>query len=229
MFPRKEEQHKIFDEWSLLRMDFLKKLGRKILPAGHWEHERSQGTVYLTFDDGPSPHTTERLLELLSEEQVSATFFLIGSHAGRHPELVERIAAHGHAIGSHSLSHKLMPFLSLREIESEIHRANLIFDDLLGYTPRLFRPPYGLLDQRAAQYLGELGMKIVYLGSVPEDWAKIGPERVTRKVLRKLTDGTIVVLHEQSRIADQTLAATRQIIRAGKQQGFTFKALTTLC
>lgn len=229
MSPNKPERHNILDEWSLLRMDFLQNLGRKILPAGHWEHEATQGNVYLTFDDGPSPDTTERLLELLAEEDVSATFFLIGSHAGKYPELVERIAIHGHAIGSHSLSHKLMPFLSLREIESEIHRANIIFRELLGYTPRLFRPPYGLLDQRAAQYLGELGMKIVYWGAVPEDWVKIGAERVTSKVMRKLTDGTIVVLHEQSRIADQTLTATRQIIRAGKEQGFNFKALTTLC
>ncbi|PWT96995.1 MAG: hypothetical protein C5B53_08600, partial [Candidatus Melainabacteria bacterium] len=167
--------------------------------------------------------------ELLADEEVSATFFLIGSQAGKYPELVESIAAHGHAVGSHSLSHKLMPLLTAREIESEIQRANIIFHELLGETPKLFRPPYGVLDQRAAQYLGELGMKIVYWGAVPEDWAQIGAERVTRKVLRKLTDGTIVVLHEQSRIADQTLAATKQIIRAGKQQGFTFKALTTLC
>jgi peptidoglycan/xylan/chitin deacetylase (PgdA/CDA1 family) len=229
MSDLKPEKRDIFDEWSLLRMDFLTNLGRLILPPGHWEHGSSQGTVYLTFDDGPSPHTTAKLLELLSEEEVSATFFLIGSHAGRHPELVESIAANGHAIGSHSLSHKIMPLLSLKEIESEIHRANIILRDLLGFTPKLFRPPYGLVDKRAARYLEELAMKIVYWGAVPEDWGNIGAERVAQRVLRRLTDGTIVVLHEQRRIAEQTLAATKQIIRAGKQRGFSFKTLETLC
>lgn len=229
MSAAKPEKRNIFDEWSLLRMDFLTNLGRMILPAGHWEHDPSQGTVYLTFDDGPSPHTTNKLLELLANERVSATFFLIGSHAGRHPDLVESIAAHGHAIGSHSLSHKIMPLLTLREIESEIHRANIIFRELVGYTPKLFRPPYGLVDKRAARYLEELQMKIVYWGAVPEDWDNIGGQRVAHRVLRRLTDGTIVVLHEQKRIAEQTLAATKEIIRVGKQRGFTFKTLETLC
>jgi peptidoglycan-N-acetylglucosamine deacetylase len=219
----------IFDEWSLMRMDFLKNLGQMILPPGHWEHDSAEAHVYLTFDDGPSPDTTMQLLELLDIEQVSATFFLIGSHAAKHPQLVQAIAAQGHSIGSHSHSHKMMPLLSVREIEREIQRANTVLSEILGYTPKLFRPPYGLVDKRTADYLSELGMKIVYWGAVPEDWGKIGAHRVAQKVLRKLTDGTIVVLHEQSRIAEQTLGASKQIIQIGKKRGFTFKALETLC
>lgn len=222
----------ISDELSLLRTDFLTNLGQRILPDGHWgpfSERQSDKTIYLTYDDGPAPDLSTQLLELFESEHVSATFFLIGKHAAAHPELVKEIAQRGHAIGSHSLSHKVMPLLTTREIEREIHHANSVFADVLGHTPTLFRPPYGLVDQRAADCLNELGMKIVYWSAVPEDWLKIGAERVVERVLRRLTDGTIVVLHEQNRIAKQTLAATKQIIRLGKEQGFNFKALDTLC
>jgi peptidoglycan/xylan/chitin deacetylase (PgdA/CDA1 family) len=231
------------DEVSLLKMDLLTGLGRKILPSGHWgsvkpgrqndyqavtvESNKTR-SIYLTFDDGPHPQTTRQLLELLELEQVTANFFLIGSHAERYPELTQEISRRGHVIGNHSLSHLVMPLISTKGIEREVHRSNAILRALTGKEPRFFRPPYGLIDKRAAHCLDEVGMKIVYWGAVPEDWLAVGADRVVERVVRKLSDGTIIVLHEQRRIAKQTLTATKRLIDRCRAMGFEFKSLDSL-
>lgn len=228
------------DQFSLFKMDWLTTLGQSILPSGHWTgHQLSSSRraadgqsedkrrIFLTFDDGPNPHTTRKLLDLLKEEEVKATFFLIGNHIERYPELAKDIFESGHGVGSHSFSHFYLPILDLKRVESEIIKTNQVYKDQVGAELKLFRPPYGIIDQRAADILQEQSMQIVYWGTVPEDWNPVGSERVVKRVAERFADGQLIVLHEGAAIADQTLAATREIIKMGKSKGFHFEALTS--
>jgi peptidoglycan/xylan/chitin deacetylase (PgdA/CDA1 family) len=228
----------ISDRLSHLKMNWLTGLGRSILPAGYWGEQTPSGlmqsgdenttenkSLYLTFDDGPNPRTTESLLELLSQENVPATFFLIGSEIGKYPELTELIHQAGHTVGNHSFNHNFMPSLPTRLIEREIQQTNTLLQEINGRAPTLFRPPYGMIDQRGADCLKEANMTIVYWGCVPEDWHGVGTERVVARVCQQLSGGTLIVLHEGNQIAKQTIEATREIVLRAKAQGYTFKTL----
>lgn len=225
------------DELSLLKMDFLTFVGKRILPSGFWgdspvakkndseSAEDEPRTLYLTFDDGPSPHTTPYLLEILEKENISATFFMIGSHVAKHPELVEQLSKSGHTIGNHSYNHLFMPLLPIRVLEEEIEEANKRIEEIVNFRPDFFRPPFGVADQRIADALKERGMTTVYWGAVSNDWRPIGAERVIARTSRRMSHGTLIVLHEGGWISKQCIKATERIIQIGKQQGFQFQPL----
>lgn len=203
------------DGLSVWRMSLLMKLGQQLLPQGYWGDKYKKtpsDDVYLTFDDGPSPFTTPYLLELLEQEQAKATFFLIGTHAERYPELVEQIHRARHGIGNHSYNHPFLPALNGKRLETEIDLTNRIIYEITGESPSLFRPPFGIMDQRAAASLAERNMKVVYWSSAPEDWSIPGTRRVVRRVLRELSAGSLIVLHEGKNLAEQTLPAAKEII-----------------
>ncbi len=219
----------LVDLLSVSKIDFLTRLGKQVLPEGFWgevslEAEGSENdlpVVYLTFDDGPDPRTTPYLLEVLEEANVKATFFLIGSQVARHPELVEQIARHGHELGNHSYNHCFMPMLLSRDLEKEIADTNERISEITGCPPPvLFRPPYGLMDQRAADCLKERSMKAVYWGSAPEDWSQPGSHRVIRRVMWRVSQGTLIVLHEGHLLGHQTAAAAKEIIYRCKNLGY---------
>jgi peptidoglycan/xylan/chitin deacetylase (PgdA/CDA1 family) len=228
------------DQISLLKMDWLTSIGQSILPPGYWGEELKQAsaeetkasgvsspakTIYLTFDDGPNPYSTRQLLELLEEEKVPATFFLIGSHIDRHPDIARLPLLKNHTVGSHSYSHMYLPLLGSKSIENEVVRTNVAIEQAVGVKPKVFRPPYGVINKRAADCLIEHQMKLVYWGAVPEDWRVIGSERIAQRVAQRLAHGKMIVLHEGQRIADQTVLATKKIIDRARAEGFEFRAL----
>ncbi len=225
-----EQVHSLSDEFCLFRMDRITDLARKSLPEGFWGDDPlsagGQPRLYLTFDDGPDPHTTPWLLDMLEESGAQATFFLIGANIAGHEHLVEKIARAGHTIGNHSFNHFLMPVLPAKTLETEIDRTNRLLNDITGSTPDIFRPPYGMIDQRAADCLRERNMRPVYWGVVPEDWSAPGAERVVSRVLRRLGHGCLVVLHEHRLLRTQTLKAAKQIICKGRELGYAFAPVT---
>lgn len=208
-------------------MDWLTQLGRKVLPPGYWGDAESQTTgckqVCLTIDDGPEPATTPTLLKLLEAKQVKATFFLIGSKAQRHPQLVEMIAKSGHTIGNHTFNHPVMPLLSTRRIEQEIDQTNGVIEAIIKQPVKLFRAPYGIVEGRAHSCLSERGMQAVYWGTVPEDWTRIGVRSVVNRVMRRLRHGTLIVLHERSSLALQTVESVQEIINQARSTGYEFE------
>jgi peptidoglycan/xylan/chitin deacetylase (PgdA/CDA1 family) len=218
-------------DWiSVHKMDFLTQLSRYIMPRGFWgdghavnaayHPEPSKSRVYLTFDDGPSPHTTPWLLEMLEKESIQASFFLIGQEAERYPELVEAIHRGGHSIGNHSYTHQLMPGLKVKDLETEVERTNQIVEEITGVRPTIFRPPYGLMCYRTAQVLTEREMHPVYWSQAPEDWAAPGAHRVMRRLLMRLKPGSLIVLHEGKDLREQTLAAANELIYRCKSSEF---------
>lgn len=120
------------------------------------------GVAYLTFDDGPVPNITPQILDILKENDVKATFFVIGSYAKRYPELVKRAHDEGHTIGLHSYTHQKSMFNSLTAFKEEVDKNYDVVYDITGEAPKFFRVPYGTkLKQAYADYLTEKGLSVI--------------------------------------------------------------------
>ena len=218
---------------SVHKIDFFSLILRAAMPPGFWgdrhtkniacHPQKSEIRVYLTFDDGPSPSTTPFLLEMLRQEKIQASFFLIGKAAEKYPHLVEAIHKDGHSIGNHSYKHLFMPALTSRQIENEIERTNCIIKDITGAQPQIFRPPYGFMDRRAAAALKARSMYPVYWTQAPEDWSIPGSARVIRRLSMRLAAGNVIVLHEGQFLEEQTMAAAKELIYRCKTAGFNLE------
>jgi peptidoglycan/xylan/chitin deacetylase (PgdA/CDA1 family) len=177
--------------------------------------------VALTFDDGPWPGDTIRMLRVLHRFNVHATFFMIGEQAIRYPRLVRKVRAGGNEIGNHTFDH---PFslldLKPSRVPLEMRRTNRV----LGrsqVTPTLFRPPGGAYDDSVVWQARELGMRTVLWSLDPEDWrAGITAKEVTTAVLSQVKRGSIVLLHDGGGDAGHTIRALPDIIRGIRRKGF---------
>lgn len=153
--------------------------------------------VALTFDDGPDPNSTPRFLDLLAARGVRATFFLLGSMAERAPGLVRDIQSAGHEIGVHGWHHQSLLFRTPRATAQDLIRAHGYLTDLTGEQPRLFRPPYGVMNTAAHRTARRLGMRPTLWTSWGEDWtARATPAGVHRQVTRDLHGGGTILLHD---------------------------------
>ena len=148
----------------------------------------------LTFDDGPDPEYTPRLLDLLEKYQARATFFMIGEAAQAHPELVRRIAHAGHAIGNHSWNHPSFPVISGHERRAQIRACARA---IAPYGERLFRPPY--TDQNIASRIDALllGYQVIMFDAWSDDWCGGDPEKVAGQLERRIHPGGVIVLHDR--------------------------------
>jgi peptidoglycan/xylan/chitin deacetylase (PgdA/CDA1 family) len=152
--------------------------------------------VALTFDDGPS-RWTPLVLDLLREYEARATFFVIGARVREHPDLVKRIVAEGHELGSHTVTHPRLTEIEEDEVRREIQGGQDAVEEVLGETPRLFRAPGFHADARELAIVEELGLEAVFAHVDPQDWR---PERDSHTifglVLKDLREGVIVDLHD---------------------------------
>ena len=158
--------------------------------------------VALTFDDGPNPTATPRLLEILARRNVKATFFLIGDFVRLEPGLAREIAAAGHTIGNHTMTHPFLPKYSAARIQAELAGCNAVLEDTLGQRVELFRPPHGGRSPAVFHAARGLGLKVVQWNLIVGDWMDVSSatilERVERGVARHRRSGcgTNVVLHD---------------------------------
>src|SRR6202047_5526552 len=120
-------------------------------PATYFQANVDGPYIAMTFDDGPSPETTPRLLDILKQRNIKATFFMIGQNAERNPAIVKRILAEGHEIGNHSWPHPQLSKLSDDRVTAEITKTQAAIKDASGYAPTLLRPPYGSITARQKQ------------------------------------------------------------------------------
>jgi peptidoglycan-N-acetylglucosamine deacetylase len=148
----------------------------------------------LTFDDGPDPEYTPRLLDILERFKARATFFMTGKAAQAHPELVRQVAQAGHAIGNHSWDHPSFPSISGRERRAQIRACA---EALAPYGARLFRPPYG--DQNIASRIDALllGYKVIMFDCWSDDWCGGEPDTIARQLERRFHPGAILVAHDR--------------------------------
>ena len=181
--------------------------------------------VALTFDDGPDPEVTPRLLDLLREEGASATFFCIGERAAAHPGIVRRMAAEGHVVGNHTFRHVWWTnFLFGLRLRQEIARAQEGLEAILGVAPRFFRPPAGLTNPHLRGALEPLGLTLVGWDVRPFGRGA-DPNAVVERVLRRVRDGSILVLHDGDARPDPLLRIVATLIARLRSQGVRFVSL----
>lgn len=164
-------------------------------------------TRYLTFDDGPHPDYTPRLLDLLAESGAKASFFVIGKHAERHPRVVERIVAEGHLLGNHSWNHDHYGHLPLAEQLAELARTDALLASFDGRARHRIRTPQGALPLPLLFSLARRRRSVAYWSYDSLDYRKPPlPELVQRLQRRPPTDGDIVLMHDDNALAGDALA-----------------------
>ena len=165
---------------------------------------RGTRDVALTFDDGPHPHTTRRVLRLLAERGQRATFFVVGRKVALYPDVVKEIHDAGHALGLHGYLHdRLFSFKSPDYVRSDIERTQRAVEAACGARPTLFRPPIGHVSSRTARGASLAGVTLVAWSlRVFDGVGKPDPERVVARVARGLRPGAIVLLHDAAERED---------------------------
>lgn len=181
-----------------------------LTPACTWRGPRAGRRLALTFDDGPDPRWTPRVLDVLAAAGVPATFFLVGERAERVPEVVRRIAAEGHEIGNHSWSHRSLWLCGPRATGAEIRRAHETLGALAGTPPRHFRPPWGMVNAAMFSALRRVGERCVFWSVQPEGRRPVAAGRQVAYVLDRTHPGAIVDLHD----AEGTRAAPTRLLEA---------------
>ena len=169
--------------------------------------------IALTFDDGPIPGVTERILDTLRAHGLHATFFMIGEKVAAAPELARRVLAEGHELGHHSYTHPKLTDLSDADVDRELDQTDAIFQEVLGRHAEWFRPPYGALRQDQAVRVRARGMRVVMLSLDSEDWRRGPAAETTQRILTLLHPGAIVLCHDTPETAeglDTTLTLLRE-------------------
>jgi peptidoglycan/xylan/chitin deacetylase (PgdA/CDA1 family)/GT2 family glycosyltransferase len=186
-------------------------------------------TVILSFDDGPDPVWTPRVLDVLRRHHVPATFFLLGNQTLRHPEVVRRTVAEGHEIGNHSFNHPDLTLLSPRQERWQLAQAQLAFVGVTGKTTALVRPPYsfstGSLDDSywsVVRTAHAQGYVTVLADTDSRDWQRPGVDAIVRNSTPEDGRGAIVMLHDAGGDRAQTVAALDVLIPRLQEQGYRF-------
>lgn len=180
--------------------------------------------VALTFDDGPDPVYTPKLLDLLREKDVKATFFVVGKRADQYPEIVRRAWAEGHLVGNHTWSHyPLFCFLMPRRLRAEIERCTESVRRSCGSRPRFFRSPVGLRHPLLAPYLENAGLEYISWSIRTLDTFTTDSSVLARRILNKTASGDIILLHDHlPGGTDAMLQALPRVIDELRARGFEF-------
>lgn len=177
----------------------------------------------VTFDDGPNPRATGRLLEVLARHDARATFFLLGTNVRRHADLARRIVTNGSEVAAHGDTHWPVPLLSPWTIRTHVRRCEEAIVHATGVSPRFYRPPFGFLAPGQARFVRSLGLEPVLGDIYPEDPHRPGIDRIVARVLSRLRGGSILILHDGSPLGpvdrDQTVDAVERILTEASRMG----------
>ena len=199
-------------------------LHRLLFPSVTWRMKSSG--IYLTFDDGPHETATPAVLEVLKEHNILATFFLSGHPAEQNPSLVKEIWSEGHSIGIHAYGHSRKLGFSQSATMQEIQKTEDIIKNIVPLEARLFRPPYGMLTWNTLSAVKQLKYKIIMWTTITGDFRPTwSNEKVVRTGLAKLSDGAILVFHDNSLTSARISHVLSETILRIKERGFTFERI----
>ena len=174
------------------------------------------GTVYLTFDDGPHPTWTPRVLAVLKKYGVKAVFFEVGQNVATYPSLTRSLRSAGMLIGNHTWSHPDLTTLSTSVVGSQLNRM----ETALGYRPRCVRPPYGATSSRIATIIANRGQRQILWTVDPRDWSRPGTWTIVTRVLTAVRPGARILLHDGGGDRSQTMAAVDLLIPRLRERGY---------
>lgn len=188
----------------------------------------------LTFDDGPDEPWTGEILDILNENKVRATFFVLGTKAASSPAIIKRMRDDGHEIGNHAISHRKMIFMRKDEIRDEIERTNAIIEGITGRIPKLFRAPHGFKTQRLLRILKEFQMTLIPWTKGLWDTDGSSGDKIFKRFTDSFCNFEILLLHDgvdrSLTLKDRsaTVAALPRIIAEYRRLGYQFKTISEL-
>ncbi|MGX5210185.1 bifunctional polysaccharide deacetylase/glycosyltransferase family 2 protein [Streptomyces violaceus] len=189
--------------------------------------------LVLTFDDGPDPQWTPKVLDVLKKHDARAVFFITGTMASRYPDLVQRMVDEGHEIGLHTFNHPDLTLQSKSRVDWELSQNQLALAGAAGIRTSLFRPPYSSFSQNmdnrswpVTEYIGSKGYITVVNNTDSEDWRRPGVAQIIRNATPKNGKGAIVLMHDSGGDRSQTVAALDRYVTGLQDQGYRFDTLT---
>lgn len=189
--------------------------------------------VALTFDDGPYPPYTQKLLQVLHEKNVPATFFMVGENIVLHPEIVKEVQMQGHEIELHAGYHQDLLKLTANESLANIQYGKKTLEKFTGQTPKYIRPPHGFKDWAVMKNIQSEHLQTVNWSIIPRDWTNPGSKIIVQRVLENIEPGAIILLHDgdspkNTAPRQQTIDAVKIIIDQLHAQGYKFVTVDTL-
>lgn len=172
--------------------------------------------IAITFDDGPDPYCTERLLDGLKERGAKASFFVMGKQAEAYPELIRRMQEEGHLIGNHTYSHIQLGKNNRETFKEELIKTNEVLQGITGEEPQYVRPPYGSWDKN---FETELVMIPVLWTIDPMDWCSSDVKGIVKKVTQKAKENAVILLHDEY---ESSVTAALEIVDILQKQGYEF-------
>ena len=183
-------------------------------------------TVAMTFDDGPHPKLTPRLLDLLKERGIKATFFVIGKCVAEYPDIAKRIVDEGHEIANHTWNHPQLPKLSPTAFAAEITQTNEAIKQATGILPVTMRPPYGAINAAITKRLNEeYGLSVILWSVDPQDWKIRKADHVSSHIIKNAAPGAIILAHD---IHASTIDAMPAALDALQAKGYKFVTVSEL-
>jgi len=184
--------------------------------------------IALTFDDGPHPRYTERILKILEKHNVKATFFVIGINVKNYPEALKKVHAAGHEIANHTYYHNNEKRLDVSSIEREISECEKIVIDTVGVKPRLFRPPQGDYNEATKRVALDNGYSIILWSVDTRDWDGNSAQGIASTVIREVSGGDIILMHDYVSCQNTTCDALEILIPRLKSLGYEFVSVGEL-
>lgn len=181
--------------------------------------------IYLTFDQGYEAGYTEKILDVLKENNVSATFFITAHYLNTREDLVKRMIDEGHIVGNHTVNHKSMPDISDEEIKEEVLRLHQSIYEKFGYEMKYIRPPKGEYSERTLSITNSLGYKTVMWSFAYKDWDEKnqnGEEKAKKIIIDNLHNGEVMLLHATSK---DNMNVLDYVIKKAREMGYEFKSL----
>ena len=196
--------------------------------SGFSHGERTGKRIALSFDDGPHPSFTPKILNLLQKYGIKATFFMIGCNVENYPAVAKRVASEGHEIGNHTYSHPHMRQLSLSSLLEEVRKTEDILQKNGIKKPRLFRPPEGFRSEEQVQALEKEGYQTIIWSLDTRDWEGKAASDIISVVLHGVRGGDVLLFHDYTSRSNTTITALEQLIPRLLKDGYEFVTVSEL-
>lgn len=187
--------------------------------------ESDQPIVALTFDDGPTPGVTDKILTILKEHEAQATFFVIGRKIPVGVDLISRSVEEGHRVGNHTFNHRYLPSAGKFDLLEQVRNTQHALLELTGRRARWFRPPYGALRTSQEKYVVGEGLQLAYWSVNSKDWRRPGVPEIFGKVKRELHAGAVIVMHD---VHEQTVQALPYVLDEINRRGWRSVTLSEM-
>ena len=184
--------------------------------------------IALTFDDGPHPRYTPQILDILDKYGIKATFFSIGVNADNYPDTMEMVIRRGHEIGNHTYTHPHVACLDSEMLKREVEQCESVVFGLTDYKTKLFRPPEGMIEGCVKSVIKELDYKVILWDIDTLDWAHTPPEKIAENVIRNISSGDIILMHDYIAYNSPTPEALELFIPILLEKGYKFVVVSEL-